>query len=126
MRATYMYGAGDVLVVDVPDPIVKEPTDAIVRVVRLHTSCRCGGFWNSAGVGGGQAEAVRVPLADGTLVAVPVEETSALIPSLLTLSDVYGTGYHAAIKANVNPRTTVTPPMSSPSGARRASPRSAS
>lgn len=34
MRATFMYGAGDVRVVDVPDPSVKEPTDAVVRVVR--------------------------------------------------------------------------------------------
>lgn len=172
MRATYLYGAGDIRVIDVPDPIIKEPTDAIVRVVRacvcgsdlhpyhsmaanadgasmghefvgvvedigrdvatlkagdfviapfawsdgtcdfclegLQTSCRHGGFWNSGDVAGGQAEAVRVPLADGTLVAVPVEETSPLIPSLLTLSDVYGTGYHAAIKANVGPRTSVT------------------
>jgi threonine dehydrogenase-like Zn-dependent dehydrogenase len=39
MRATYMYGAGDVRVIDVPDPIIKEPTDAIVRVVR---ACVCG------------------------------------------------------------------------------------
>jgi threonine dehydrogenase-like Zn-dependent dehydrogenase len=39
MRAAYMYGAGDVRVVDVPDPIIKEPTDAIVRVVR---ACVCG------------------------------------------------------------------------------------
>jgi threonine dehydrogenase-like Zn-dependent dehydrogenase len=74
----------------------------------LQTSCRHGGFWNANGVGGGQAEAVRVPLADGTLVAVPVEENSPLIPSLLTLSDVYGTGYHAAVKAAVKPSTTVT------------------
>jgi len=74
----------------------------------LQTSCRHGGFWNAGDVGGGQAEAVRVPLADGTLVAVPVEESSPLIPSLLTLSDVYGTGYHAATKAHVGPRTTVT------------------
>ncbi|MEV8376413.1 alcohol dehydrogenase catalytic domain-containing protein [Kribbella sp. NPDC056861] len=172
MRATYLYGAGDVRVIEVPDPIIKEPTDAIVRVVRacvcgsdlhpyhslaatpdgnsmghefvgvvedigtdvstikrgdfviapfawsdgtcdfcregLQTSCRHGGFWNAGDVGGGQAEAVRVPLADGTLVAVAVEESSPLIPSLLTLSDVYGTGYHAAIKANVGPRTSVT------------------
>jgi len=50
----------------------------------------------------------RVPLADGTLVAAPVEEDSPLIPSLLTLSDVYGTGFHAAIKASVSPRTSVT------------------
>ena len=44
-----------------------------------------------------------MPLADGTLVAAPVEEDSPLIPSLLTLSDVYGTGYHAAIKASISP-----------------------
>ena len=54
------------------------------------------------GVGGGQAEAVRVPLADGTLVKLPVGEDSALLPSLLTLSDVYGTGYHAAVKGGVD------------------------
>lgn len=39
MRATYMYGAGDVRVIDVPDPVVKHPTDALVRVV---ASCICG------------------------------------------------------------------------------------
>jgi threonine dehydrogenase-like Zn-dependent dehydrogenase len=74
----------------------------------LQTSCRHGGFWNANGVGVGQAEAVRVPLADGTLVATPIGEDSPLIPSLLTLSDVYGTGCHAAVKARVTPRTTVT------------------
>ncbi|WP_433683713.1 alcohol dehydrogenase catalytic domain-containing protein [Nocardia sp. CA-119907] len=172
MRATYLYGPGDVRVIDVPDPTIRYPTDALVRVVRtcicgsdlhpyhsmtptpagssmghefigivedigadvhtvrpgdlviapfawsdgtcdfcregLQTSCRHGGFWNSGDVGGGQAEAVRVPLADGTLVPVPVEEDSPLLPSLLTLSDVYGTGYHAAVKARVTNRTTVT------------------
>lgn len=172
MRATFIYGAGDVRVIDVPDPVIQQPTDALVRVVRacicgsdlhpyhnlpatpdghsighecvgvvadvgsevtavrrgdlvivpfawsdgtcefcragLQTSCRHGGFWNAGGVGGMQAEAVRVPLADGTLVAVPVEEDSELIPSLLTLSDVYGTGYHAAIRGNVGPETSVT------------------
>ena len=74
----------------------------------LHTSCRNGGFWAAGGIGGGQAEAVRVPLADGTLVKAPVGEDSALIPSLLTLSDVFLTGHHAAVKAGVDPRTTVT------------------
>jgi threonine dehydrogenase-like Zn-dependent dehydrogenase len=172
MKATYMYGAGDVRVIDVPDPVIQQPTDALVRVVNacicgsdlhpyhnlpetsegtsmghefigvvediggevstvrkgdfviapfawsdgtcdfcregLQTSCRHGGFWNSPGVGGGQAEAVRVPLADGTLVKVPVGEDSALLPSLLTLSDVYGTGYHAAARGRVNARTSVT------------------
>lgn len=76
----------------------------------LHTSCRQGGFWGqgSGDVGGAQAEAVRVPLADGTLVKAPVCEDSALLPSLLTLSDVFLTGHHCAVTARVNPRTTVT------------------
>ncbi len=39
---------------------------------------------------------------------MPVSEDSALLPSLLALADVYGTGYHAAKRAHVNPRTTVT------------------
>ena len=51
---------------------------------------------------------MRVPLADGTLVKLPVAADSALIPSLLTLSDVFGTGYHAAVKAGVKPGDTVT------------------
>lgn len=167
-----MYGAGDVRVIDVPDPVIQQPTDALVRVVGacvcgsdlhpyrnlpvlpegkpmghefvgvveeigaevstltkgdfvispfawsdgtcdlclegLQTSCRHGGFWAGNGIGGGQAEAIRVPLADGTLVKAPVSEDSELLPSLLTLSDVYGTGYHAALKGGVSPRTTVT------------------
>ncbi len=74
----------------------------------LQTSCRHGGFWAGNGIGGGQAEAIRVPLADGTLVKAPVGEDSELLPSLLTLSDVFGTGYHAAVKGGVNQRTTVT------------------
>jgi threonine dehydrogenase-like Zn-dependent dehydrogenase len=172
MRATFMYGAGDVRVIDVPDPALKRPTDALVRIVRscicgsdLHpyhgmpatpegksmgheslgvveeagadvatvkrgdlvvvpfawqdntcdfcregfqTSCRHGGFWNAGDVGGMQAEALRVPLADGTLVKLPVAEDSALLASLLTLSDVFGTGHHAAVRAGVNARTSVT------------------
>jgi hypothetical protein len=58
-------------------------------------------------VDGGQGEAVRVPQAQGTLVKLPVREDSALLPSLLTLSDVFPTGHHCAVKAGVNPRTTV-------------------
>lgn len=172
MRATFMYGAGDVRVEDVPDPVLQDTTDALVRIVNscicgsdlhpyhglpkshhgtpmghefvgvvedtgsdvstlkkgdfviapfawsdgtcdfclegLQTSCRHGGFWASNGVGGAQAEAIRVPFADGTLVKVSAGEYSELLPSLLTLSDVYGTGYHAALKAGVNERTTVT------------------
>ena len=74
----------------------------------FQTSCRHGGFWARNGIGGGQAEAVRVPLADGTLVKAPVEEGSPLIPSLLTLSDVFLTGHHAAVRGGVHPGTSVT------------------
>lgn len=172
MRATLIYGAGDVRVEDVPDPRMQEATDAVVRVLRscicgsdlwpygsmpaseqgqrigheflgvvedigsdvsglkagdvvvapfawadntcdfcaegLHTSCRHGGFWGDRGVDGGQGEAVRVPQAQGTLVKLPVGEDSALLPSLLTLSDVFPTGHHCAVKAGVGPRTLVT------------------
>jgi threonine dehydrogenase-like Zn-dependent dehydrogenase len=69
----------------------------------LTTSCLHGGFFS-----GTQAEAVRVPLADGTLVKAPVGEDSALVPSLLTLSDVLITGHHAAVTAGVDARTSVT------------------
>lgn len=74
----------------------------------LQTSCRHGGFWAADDVDGGQGEAVRVPQAQGTLVKLPVAEDSALLPSLLTLSDVFCTGHHCAVTAGVNPRTTVT------------------
>jgi len=177
MRATYLCSAGDVRVIDAPDPKIEKQGDALVRVVRacvcgsdlhpyhsmapsaqgtsighefigvveetgaevttvgtgdfviapfavscgtcefcracLQTSCVNGGFWNDAGLGtaGGQAEAVRVPLADGTLVKVPgISEATddALLASLLTLSDVYGTGWHAAVKGGVTDGSTVT------------------
>jgi threonine dehydrogenase-like Zn-dependent dehydrogenase len=172
MRATFMYGAGDVRIGTIPDPALRHPRDAIVRIVRscicgsdlhpyhsmpidpdgrpmgheflgvvedvgadvttlhagdlviapfawsdgtcefcregLHTSCLHGGFWAVGGIGGAQAEAIRVPQADGTLVKVPgVGEDDAVLPSLLTLSDVYGTGYHAAKRANVGKGDTV-------------------
>ncbi|HEY5354656.1 MAG TPA: alcohol dehydrogenase catalytic domain-containing protein [Streptosporangiaceae bacterium] len=171
MRATVMYGAGDVRVEDVPDPVLREPTDAVVRVLRscicgsdlwpywsmppsergrpmgheflgvvedtgadvpglragdvvvapfvwsdgtcdfcregLQTSCRHGGQWGGD-TGGGQGEAVRVPQAPGTLVKLPGGVDEALLPSLLTLSDVLCTGHHAAVKAGVSPRTSVT------------------
>jgi len=167
-----MYGAGDVRVEDVPDSVVKESTDALVRVTAscicgsdlhpyhsmpsdegpvymghefigvvedtgsdvstlakgdlvvapfaysdgtcqfcragLQTSCEHGGFWDGLPTEGGQTEAVRVPLADGTLVKLPTDADPALLPSLLTLSDVYGTGYHAAKAGNVTPGSTVT------------------
>ncbi|HEY0259096.1 MAG TPA: zinc-dependent alcohol dehydrogenase family protein [Lacisediminihabitans sp.] len=173
MRATFIYGAGDVRVQDAPDPTLRHPTDAIVRVTRscicgsdlhpyrtlparptgktighefigvveevgsevttvtkgdfviapfavsdgtcefcregLQTACEHGGFWNDTALGtaGGQAEAVRVPFADGTLVVVPGSVDEALYPGLLTLSDVYGTGWHAAVCAGVTAGDTV-------------------
>jgi threonine dehydrogenase-like Zn-dependent dehydrogenase len=57
---------------------------------------------------GCQSELVRVPLADGTLVATPEQPGQELIPSLLALSDVMGTGWYAAVAANVRPGATVT------------------
>jgi threonine dehydrogenase-like Zn-dependent dehydrogenase len=171
MRATNMYEAGDVRVEDVPDSVIKQPTDALVRITAscicgsdlwpyasmspangparmghefigvvedtgsdvttvkkgdlvvcpfaisdgtcefcregLHTSCAHGAFWDGIPDEGAQAEAIRVPLADGTLVRLPVGEDSALIPSLLTLSDVLGTGYHAAVAGGVDEGTRV-------------------
>ena len=171
MRATVMYGAGDVRVEDVPDARLIDPTDALVRVTR---AAICGSdlwpyksmphddagrrmghefigvveavgadvetvkvgdlvvspfLWSdgpvsSAGkvcrvsvctaagtaaddVDGGQGEAVRVPQADGTLVVLPVGADDALMPSLLTLTDVMGTGHHAAVTAKVGPGKTV-------------------
>src|SRR5213594_381793 len=59
------------------------------------------------GVGGAQAPLLRVPLADGTLVATPGVPSADLIPSLLTASDVLGTGWFAADAANVKPGATV-------------------
>ena len=177
MRATFIYGAGDIRVGDAPDPKIVDATDVLVQITRacvcgsdlhpyhsapttadgksigheligvvtdigsevrtltkgdfviapfavscgvcefcragLQTSCVRGGFWNDAALGttGGQAEAIRVPLADGTLVKVPgIDPATAnegLLASLLTLSDVYGTGWHAAHRAGVTAGDTV-------------------
>src|SRR5437588_8008829 len=167
MRATVMHAAGDVRIQDVPDPAIREGTDAILRVTRacicgsdlwpyktlqpsdgarvmgheaigvvediggdvrsvkvgdvvvmpfafsdgtclfceegLQTECIHGGFFGNPEVPGAQSEAVRIPLADGTLYVLPVGEEDALLPSLLTLSDVMGTGHHAAVVAKVGP-----------------------
>jgi threonine dehydrogenase-like Zn-dependent dehydrogenase len=69
----------------------------------LQTACVHGGFFDGYGLSAAQAEAVRVPYADGTLYPVAVGENDALLPSLLTLSDVMGTGHHAAVVAKVAP-----------------------
>ena len=171
MRATVMYGRGDVRIENVPDARLIEAADALVTVTRaaicgsdlwpyksmelsktgrrmghefigvveavgadvrtldvgdlvvapfvwsdgtcvfcregLQTSCLHGGRYGSDGVDGGQGEAVRVPQADGTLVVLPVGRDDALMPSLLTLSDVMSTGHHAALSADVGPGKTV-------------------
>ena len=176
MKATFMYGAGDVRIETVADPVIQKPTDAIVRVVRacicgsdLHpyhsmpasgrgqsmghemigiveeigsavslvkvgdfvvapfafqdntcafcrdgvqTSCVHGGFYATAETAGLQAELARVPQADGSLVTVGGADAStadeALLASLLSLSDVYLTGYHAAYTGRVEAGKTVT------------------
>ncbi|MFI9208349.1 zinc-dependent alcohol dehydrogenase family protein [Streptomyces sp. NPDC053253] len=66
-----------------------------------HTNCQHRDFPN-----GCQAEYIRIPLADGTLVATPEQPDEELIPSLLTLSDVMGTGWYAAKAAEVRPGST--------------------
>ena len=73
----------------------------------LQTSCIHGGFFGTVPNDGAQAEAVRVPQADGTLFVLPVGKDDALMPSLLTLSDMMGTGHHAAVGAKVAPGKTV-------------------
>lgn len=67
----------------------------------LHTSCVRGGFFGWEQSDGAQAEALRIPQADGTLFVLPVGPDDALVPALLTLSDVMGTGHHAAVAAKV-------------------------
>lgn len=168
MRATVFHGAGDVRVESVPDPVIKEATDAIVRVTHacicgsdlwfyrgvaeswqtgwrtghewmgvveevgagvrtlkrgdrvlapfafsdgacefcakgLQTSCVQGGFWGGEANDGGQGEAVRAPLADGTLVRIPeaAANDEKLLTAILPLTDVMATGHHAAIAAGV-------------------------
>ncbi|CCW36554.1 theronine dehydrogenase-like Zn-dependent dehydrogenase [Chthonomonas calidirosea] len=72
----------------------------------LHTACTHGGFF-SYHTEGAQAEAVRIPFADGTLYKVTArEDDKALLPHLLTLTDVMGTGHHAAVTARVRQGTT--------------------
>src|SRR2546429_9377458 len=56
---------------------------------------------------GTQAQYARIPLADGTLVATPEVPSEDLVPSLLAASDVLGTGWFAAVAADVGPGKTV-------------------
>jgi threonine dehydrogenase-like Zn-dependent dehydrogenase len=95
--------AGDVVIM----PFAYSDGTCVFCHEGLHTSCIHGGFFGIDGMDGAQAEALRVPQADGTLFVLPVGKDDALIPSLLTLSDVMGTGHHAAIAARVAPGKTV-------------------
>jgi threonine dehydrogenase-like Zn-dependent dehydrogenase len=73
----------------------------------LPTACVHLGFFGNNGLNGAQAEALRIPHADGTLFPLPVGEDHTLMASLLTLSDVMGTGHHAAVVAKVGPGKSV-------------------
>lgn len=81
-------------------------------LVGMQSACQNGGGYGGRDrdglmVDGGQGEYVRVPLADGTLVATREVPDDSLVPSLLTLSDVMGTGWHAAVAAGVQEGDTV-------------------
>jgi hypothetical protein len=73
----------------------------------LQTACVHVGFFGNGELDGAQSEAMRIPYADGTLYPLDVGEDDALMPSLLTLSDVMGTGHHAAVTARVRAGGTV-------------------
>jgi threonine dehydrogenase-like Zn-dependent dehydrogenase len=165
MRGTVLYGPGDVRCVDVREPKILKPTDAIIR---LAASCVCGSdLWPYRGLNqikepmamgheycgiveevgsevttvkpgqfvvgsfclsdnscphcqfgfqsscvqrefmsGAQAPMARVALADGTLVALAGKPSPDLIPHLLAVSDVLGTGWYAADAARVQPGST--------------------
>ena len=160
MRATTIHAPGDIRFEEVPDPVIEEPTDAIVKVV---AGCICGSdLWPYRGANdvdagatighecvgvveevgpdvkdfkpgdfvivpfchcdntcahcragvqsvcdnlgftvSGQGEYARVTQADGSLVKTDGMPDPALVPSLLTLSDVMATGWHAAVAAGV-------------------------
>jgi len=73
----------------------------------LHTSCVNGGFWGGDD-GGAQGEYVRARHADGTLVRVPDRhaDDEATLQAILPLTDVMGTGHHAAVSAGVDAGST--------------------
>jgi threonine dehydrogenase-like Zn-dependent dehydrogenase len=170
MKAAIFKGPGEIEIGDRPDPVIKESTDSVVRVVLacvcgsdlwyyrgetefpadspighefigvveqvgddvktvaagdfvvspfaysdgtcpdcqvgMTTACAHGGFIPAGNGDGGQGELVRVPQADGTLVKVPgspSDYSDDVLASLLALSDVMGTGQHAAVSAQVEP-----------------------
>src|SRR5579871_1922574 len=94
---------GDVVVM----PFANSDGTCIFCHEGLPTACVHLAFFGNQGNDGAQAEAIRIPYADGTLYPLPVAQEDALMPSLLTLSDVMGTGHHAAVVAHVAPGKTV-------------------
>lgn len=75
----------------------------------VQTSCvRGGGYFGGGENDGGQGEAVRVPLADGTLIKIPggAAGDENMLARILPLTDVMGTGHHAALAAGVAPGVT--------------------
>lgn len=97
------FKVGDLVVI----PFVASCGNCDFCIDGKQTSCRNIEFFGHGGGGACQAEFVRIPWADGTCVKLPVSEDSELLPSLLTLSDVLCTGYHAAVSADVQPGDTV-------------------
>lgn len=81
-------------------------SDNNCEICRSGYQSRCANV-QYAGAGGAQSEYLRVPLADGTLVATPELPDDALVPSLLAASDVLGTGWFGAVAAEAGPGKTV-------------------
>lgn len=166
MFGAVIHAPGDVRYEERPDPVILEPTDAVVRTV---AACVCGSdLWRYRGISpvpkptpighefcgvveavgdavatigvgdfvvggfnpsdntcpvcrkgaqancqhgahydGCQADKIRIPWADGTLLAASTMPEADLIPSILALSDVMCTGWHAAVSAGIGPGTSV-------------------
>jgi threonine dehydrogenase-like Zn-dependent dehydrogenase len=81
-------------------------SDNTCEICRAGYQSRCVNV-EYVGTGGAQAERLRVPLADGTLVATPGMPEDDLVPSLLAASDVLGTGWFGAVAAEAGPGKTV-------------------
>ncbi|WP_418907422.1 alcohol dehydrogenase catalytic domain-containing protein [Glutamicibacter endophyticus] len=95
--------AGDLVI----GPFMVSCGNCEMCVAGLFTSCLHGGGYSAMTGNGCQAELIRVPLAEGTLVPVEPGISPEHYASLLTLSDVYGTGFHAAHTAKVSAGDTV-------------------
>jgi threonine dehydrogenase-like Zn-dependent dehydrogenase len=97
-----------------PDVTTVNPGDFVVGGFLTSDNtcvlCQAGAHANclhGTGYDGCQAELIRVQNADGTLIATPEQLDDAMVPSILALSDVTGTGWHAAVCADVRPGGTV-------------------